>query len=212
MSLGFIGLATDLFKTFTKLFPAVVYVPGNHEFFKTSYGVVDDLLEDCEAQWPTFNYLKPGKTVIIGKQRFMGGALFYDGKHGSPALEQGMPDFHYIKDIHSGVYYQHNADFVEKVCKNMGVDDIIVSHHLPSPRSIAAPFMGSPLNAFFMSNQADYIYRNTPKLWVHGHTHVPQNYVIVGGKGASTRVYCNPLGYNKEGTNPNFWNRVQVSV
>ena len=212
LSLGFVGLATDLFKTFAKLFPQVVYVTGNHEYFKTTYSAVEFIMDEMEASTHNFHYLTPGVDVTIGKQRFMGGALFYDGKHGSPALEAGMPDFHYIKDIHTGFYYKHNADFVEKVCKNMGVDDIIVSHHLPSPRSIAAPFMGSPLNAFFMSNQSDYIYRNTPKLWVHGHTHVPQDYVIVGGKGTSTRVYCNPLGYKNEGENPKFWERVQLYV
>jgi len=73
--------------------------------------------------------------------------------------------------------------------------DVIVTHHSPSWLSIAKPYKGNPFNKFFHSAYEERILdmRHPPKLWVHGHTHEPMDYMI-----GSTRVVCHPRGYPGE--------------
>ena len=71
--------------------------------------------------------------------------------------------------------------------------DVVVTHHLPSNRSVAPMFQGSPLNCFFVCEVESAIGETAPQFWIHGHSHVPCDYRI-----GPTRIVCNPLGYPDE--------------
>jgi Icc-related predicted phosphoesterase len=66
----------------------------------------------------------------------------------------------------------------------------VVTHHLPTYRSVAPRFKSSPLNAFFVSDLEELIEERRPRLWMHGHTHTS-----VDQRVGSTRFLCNPFGY-----------------
>ena len=51
----------------------------------------------------------------------------------------------------------------------------------------------NPLTRYFLCAVDDVILDLQPKLWVHGHTHVPCDYRLW-----DTRVVCNPKGYPEE--------------
>jgi Icc-related predicted phosphoesterase len=76
---------------------------------------------------------------------------------------------------------------------------VIVTHHAPSPRSIASRFCGDPLNSAFASNLDPLISRHEPSLWIHGHMHDSFDYTI-----GRTRVVCNPRGYFPDQLNSQF--------
>ncbi len=90
---------------------------------------------------------------------------------------------------------------------------VIVTHHLPGSRSIAARFQGSSLNPAFASALEWLIERSEPLLWVHGHTHSSCDYHI-----GTTRILCNPKGYGPDHvrqtpiTNPQFYPRLVIEV
>ena len=92
---------------------------------------------------------------------------------------------------------------------------IVVTHHLPSMRSIARERRpSSPVNAAFASNMDDVVEMGAA-LWVHGHTHSSRRWRAWSG----TMVLCNPLGYttvDKAGTrvseNDRFDGRLVVVV
>jgi hypothetical protein len=65
---------------------------------------------------------------------------------------------------------------------------VVVSHHLPSWRSVAPPFARAPSNAAFASD-LDHLF-GPVALWVHGHTHHSFDY-----RAGNTRVVANPRGY-----------------
>lgn len=67
---------------------------------------------------------------------------------------------------------------------------IVMTHHLPSYRSIPTWYKQDQLSAAYASDLDDLIYDSDIKLYVHGHTHEPQDYWI-----NKTRVMCNPRGY-----------------
>ena len=78
---------------------------------------------------------------------------------------------------------------------------VVVTHFAPSPSSIAPQFVGSPLNACFVSDLEAHILRWRPSLWLHGHVHHSCDYRV-----GSTRVVANPRGYAPKGVveNPDF--------
>ena len=84
---------------------------------------------------------------------------------------------------------------------------VVVTHHAPSPRSIAAKFHNDPLNPAFVSNLDALICNYEPALWIHGHMHDSFDYMI-----GRTRVICNPRGYFPDQLNPRFDPSLVVDV
>jgi Icc-related predicted phosphoesterase len=68
--------------------------------------------------------------------------------------------------------------------------DVVVTHHLPTQRSVPPRFSSSPLNAFFVCDVEELIEERRPRLWMHGHTHTSVDTRI-----GPTRILCNPFGY-----------------
>ena len=66
---------------------------------------------------------------------------------------------------------------------------VVVTHHAPSMRSIAARYAEDPVSAAFGSNLNDLVAK--ANLWIHGHTHTAFRYQI-GGRIPSRGVVCNP--------------------
>jgi len=85
------------------------------------------------------------------------------------------------------------------------VSTVVVTHHLPHPRSVPACFDGEPTNAAYASELSGVIEAGAPALWVHGHTHDSCDYLI-----ASTRIISNPRGYADE--NGGFDRTLVVSI
>jgi predicted phosphodiesterase len=67
---------------------------------------------------------------------------------------------------------------------------IVVTHHAPHRRSLAARYADDIVSAGFVSDLTEWV-RAPVALWVHGHTHTSFDYLTDGG----TRVVCNPRGY-----------------
>jgi Icc-related predicted phosphoesterase len=76
---------------------------------------------------------------------------------------------------------------------------IVVTHHAPSPRSVAPSCQNDPLNPAFVSDLEAFIERYEPALWIHGHMHDSFDYRV-----GRTRVVCNPRGYFPDQLNPDF--------
>ena len=71
---------------------------------------------------------------------------------------------------------------------------VVITHFAPSRGSIAPQFVGSPLNACFVSNLEAEILRWQPDLWLHGHVHHSVDHRM-----GRTRVIANPRGYAPKG-------------
>ncbi len=71
-----------------------------------------------------------------------------------------------------------------------GHKNVVVTHHLPSAKSGDSRYRNSSLNPAYNSNLDDWVMDRDIALWVHGHTHGSNDYMI-----GDTRVICNPRGY-----------------
>ena len=183
---------------FCNRYPHVIYVHGNHEFYSHSREEIYGWTQIAGGRHSNLHWLD-NSSVEIGGQRFIGAPMWFKEDPLGHFYKRGMADFAYIPNFTKWVY-KENAKTLEYLKENVTADDVVVTHHLPSLRSISPRFTNSPLNAFFVCPAAEEVIRTKqPKLWVHGHTHDSRDYTI-----EKTRVVCNPFGYARNEENPEF--------
>jgi hypothetical protein len=70
---------------------------------------------------------------------------------------------------------------------------VVVGHHAPSKASTHPRYRHETLmNTAYSSDLTEFMLNNPNiKLWTHGHTHEDFDYMV-----GSTRVFCNPRGYD----------------
>lgn len=199
--------------------PAVL-IPGNHEFYARVHPdrTIDKTIAACRqvaaATEGRVIFLDDEETTIAGV-RILGATLWTDFcLHGVAdqasaimAADIGMNDF-LICWEKEGVPFSARASigrheksvrWLRERFQDKTAPTIVMTHHLPSARSIADQFRGGMLSPAYASNLDDLVEQSGAKVWMHGHTHHEFDYVI--GK---TRMLCNPRGYFGHELNPDF--------
>jgi Icc-related predicted phosphoesterase len=175
----------------------VVFVAGNHEFYRSSLVDVRRALRRLDECFEGFHYLEQSECTLEGL-RFVGATLWFPRKFGSELLQPLASDFRLISDAVPGIYDEHEQA-VRYLSSVVSRDTIVVTHHLPHRRSLPPSLAHSPLNRFVFSDLAALIEERQPKLWVHGHAHTSSDYYV-----GRTRAICNPFGYSGRQVNPTF--------
>ena len=177
-------------KTLSEKYEQILFVAGNHEYYGTHFEEGDARFRAVEAQIENFRFLEK-EVIEVNGIVFAGCSLWFRDNPMNQIYENWMNDFHLIKRFRHEVY-KRNAEsrlFLEHL---RGVD-VVITHHLPSHRSIHRRFERDPLNSFFLCEMEHVIFDLHPKIWAHGHTHMPCDYIL-----GDTRVVCNPKGYPRE--------------
>lgn len=190
----------------SKEFPHVIYIAGNHEFYHGKWkGSLDDLRKECDRFSNVYFLERDIKE--IGDITFVGGTLWTDMNKNDPLtlyhLTSMMNDFRVIRNDEHGytklrpahAMYRHQQTI--SYFKNV-IDDrkdkkiVVVGHHSPSFQSAHEKYKDDTLmNGGYHSELSEFIMeRPQIKLWTHGHTHDPFDYMI-----GDTRIVCNPRGY-----------------
>ena len=186
------------FGWFCDRFPRVIYVPGNHEYYKTSPRLASGLLAACARELPNLHVLDAA-VAEIGGTRFVGATLWFPPTPDEADYRQFLVDFALIQDFLPWVHETHAAHlaFLEQTVRP---GDVVITHHAPNERSIAPQYQGNPLNRFFVAPDATPLVEGGgARLWIHGHVHTSFDYRV-----GETRVVCNPRGYPGEtGTSMN---------
>lgn len=197
-----------------KRFKAVVYVPGNHEY----YGYRIDPIaarkkfQEMNPEGLTNIHFLIRDSVVIDGVRFVGATLWTNMDRQSPLVEfhlsQKMNDFKAITYYHqTRQNYQkfkphhwileHQLDLAY-IAETVEISDepcIVVTHHAPSSQSLDPAFAWDvDGNHGYHSNLEPFIHCH-PQIshWLHGHIHHPSDYII-----GCTNVICNPYGYASE--------------
>lgn len=182
----------------------IVYVAGNHEFYRTERRACLKALR-ASAHEVGVHFLENDEVVIDGV-RFLGSTLWTDfelfNKTHSKAevtarCMQSLADFRWIAEVaepfspddamrlfrESAVWLKHKL-----IEEPFNGKTIVITHHLPSHRSVAPKYAKDLSSAGFASH-LDALFGYS-ELWIHGHTHTSFDYIAEG-----TRVICNPRGY-----------------
>lgn len=180
----------------------VIYVPGNHEFYRHDIALVERL----KIRAPQNVHVLNNDVELINGVRFLGAVLWTDFRLFGEAekyvaiqhARNGMNDFSLIR-IQGQRYtpedsirlHQQSREWLEMMLvRPYDGKTVVVTHHAPSSRSVPARFSNDLLSPAYASNLEGLMGGNRVSLWAHGHTHDPFDYDVYG-----TRVICNPRGY-----------------
>lgn len=205
LSARFFTQVQERFRQFAAKFPKVLYVPGNHELWRQTPAEALKVLSAAAEGLPNFTLLN-NQVVSINGRRFLGGPMWFP--QWSPLFDYAstqMEDFRQIVDFHPWVT-QENAKFKNFLQKNLKAGDVVLTHYLPSMKSVSPRYKGSATNPFFVSEMDQLILDRRPALWVHGHTHDSIDYQL-----SNTRIVCNPFGYPRE-LNPGYKEKLLIPI
>lgn len=190
----------------------IIYVLGNHEYYKNAYPKLLGKLEE-EVKGSNVHLLENRQVtldgvVFLGCSLWTDFRLFGDPKVAGYEANHQMNDYQHIKKSPqysklrsidtAGIHHISLKWMRQEFMKHKGNDLVIVTHHAPSVQSVPPQFAGNILSAAFASDLEEDIQNSEAKLWIHGHVHTPVDYRV-----GRTRVLCNPRGYPHE-PNPTF--------
>lgn len=111
--------------------------------------------------------------------------------------EVTQAEFH-TRDAHfspADAYEDHKQmlEFIKSSVADHTKKYVVCTHHAPSKLSTHPRYKREiEMNWGYSSNQDEFILNNPQiKLWTHGHTHEDFDYML-----GSTRIFCNPRGYD----------------
>jgi Icc-related predicted phosphoesterase len=170
--------------------PKVLYVLGNHEYYGSSfYGKTKKIAKKI----PNLMVASKAEEFVINGVKFLAATAWFPDMCDHIFYKGLLNDFNYIDKIEPEIY-KRNREFDIKL---HGIKDepcIVVTHHMPSYRSINPRFVGSAINRFFVAGEfSSLIETSQIKCWFHGHSHDPVDYTI-----GNTRIVSNPMGYPNE--------------
>jgi predicted phosphodiesterase len=196
-------LSFDRVRALSEKYQHVLYIAGNHDYYGTTLQGGDARFREIEDQLPSFHFLEQDILEIDGV-KFAGCALWFKQDPLGFMYEKWMSDFSHIKQFKPEVYYrnQGSQSFLQGVPYDT---DVVITHHMPSQLSVHAKYAGDPCNRFFLCEMDEVILDLQPKVWIHGHTHIPFDYLI-----GDTRVLCNPMGYPHE--RPGVYGPVTIEI
>lgn len=199
----------------------ILYVPGNHEFFGCELVEMRaEMYRKAEALRADGHriHVLDMDAMEIGGVRFLAATcwtdylLFGEGSRFHSMREARRMNDHRLISYLAGRgqldnYTRRSSPFLpehaerfhgrarawlsERLVQTYEGKTVVVTHHLPSRRSVATRFEDDLLSAAFASDLDDLVAR--ADLWIHGHTHDGLDYRL--GK---CRVVCNPRGYPGE--------------
>lgn len=183
----------------------VIYVAGNHEFYRS---VMETTWADMRAACAPNVHLLENEAVEIGGVRFLGCTLWTDyalfGTYtqlGAMDLAaESLADHRLIETIDAGetrtllpkdalaLHVRSRRWLEAQLAQRLDGPTVVVTHHAPQRGSLAPHYARDLLSAAFVSELDPLL--DKASLWIHGHTHTSFDYMV-----NETRVVCNPRGY-----------------
>jgi len=196
----------------------VLYVPGNHEYYRFRVPMPDRIVTELEAI-PGLVLLDDRATVIDGI-RFLGSTLWSPlrpveegiGIASDDELHRQLNDFRLIRcDGGERPMMPGRMRAIHRRSWNWLRDTlhlphdgptVVVTHFVPSPAGIAPQFVGSDLNGYFVADCRELMDADID-LWIAGHTHGSFD---LHDEESGVPLVCNPHGYHLHGQreNPGF--------
>lgn len=185
----------------------VIYVVGNHEYYKGSYPktlhAIKNLASDSNV------HVLENDAVVIADITFHGATLWTDfallgdsringstcqGRMNDYKMIRRDPLYSKLRSIDTYVIHQLSLKWLHSSLQSSTTKkNIVVTHHAPSAKSIPDEFKNDVIASAYASNLEPMILQYQPQFWIHGHIHVPVKYEI-----GSTKIICNPHGYKNE--------------
>lgn len=171
----------------------IIFVPGNHEYYRSSFPEVQAILADEKDIVVLDN-----NSIVLDGVKFVGTTLWFPHSGGYERGDESLNDFSQISNFRAWVGKRAAAS-AEFLNKEVDKDCVVITHHLPHRSAIHINYQNSFLNKYFLHNVSPIVEDRGAKLWLFGHTHSSCDMMI-----NNTRLVCNPFGYVGYATNSEF--------
>jgi hypothetical protein len=188
-------------------FEHVVFVPGNHEYYRNDYTTwASNFLTMFDGKQPkATNLYFPGNDVLrveIAGFPFILGTLWgWCPRRERLAVHLGLNDFRIISNGDEGMFTvdamcevgRRHRHSITELAREVEGNKYIVTHHLPVPQAVSQRFVGSPINGGFLNDCTEILPEIGQAWWMFGHTHDHVS-ISVG----NVKFSANPFGYRHE--------------
>lgn len=184
----------------------VVLVPGNHEYYRYEMRGLEEQYTTMAQNAYEVHVLQCGRLdfrdyAILGCTLWTDFALDGDASQSELDAMGFMLDYRCISrggrlmvPADTVAIHREHRSWLQAELQKVSAEGkmaIVVTHHGPSPRSVAGKYLHSRLNPAFVSDLSAWMETSwAPALWIHGHTHDAFDY-----REGYTRVVANPRGY-----------------
>lgn len=193
----------------------VLYVLGNHEYYRDAYPKLLNQMREMTAG--TSIHVLEDESVCIEDVTFYGCTLWTDFELFGNARLAGYqcqqimndykkirrsPSFAKLRSIDTAIIHNQSIQWLKSIYhKSKNDKKVIITHHAPSLKSILDYYKSDISSAAYASHLDGLIKNLAPNIWIHGHIHEHLNYKIY-----KTQVVCNPRGYPNTDNqfNPSF--------
>lgn len=196
------------FEDVANRFDTILYVFGNHEYYGSSILTARNKLNDCISEFDNIIILE-NEIYVKDNVVFIGAVLWTDFdlnelnmlnaatnmndykliRHGTIVNPYGKK----LEPINTLLFHSKSKKFIFNTLANKTNDKkyVVISHHLPSILSIDPNFKTNNIISAYTSRLDDDIITHGPDIWIHGHGHNSNDYIL-----GNTRIISNPMGYN----------------
>lgn len=204
-------------KKFCDHFKNIIYIHGNHEYYKNSISQGQrDFQKKVASKLPNLHWLN-NEVLVIDGQRFLGCTLwaelpeikadstfgYYDTKE---RYYRQMNCFDQISDLKTIFESEHDKS-VAFIKNNLQKGDVLITH-FPVVTFTGDPrFKDHESNWYYQNNLDEFILEKEPKLVISAHCHNSIDRII--GK---TRFIRNPFGYFKHEENYEFKTNMLIEI
>lgn len=202
----------------------VVAIFGNHCVVGERISELESMAQEMSSPEEGFYVLHRSSVTLFGI-RFVGAILWADGMTipDGMSFEQSCslcaPRGFEKSELSPGVPFSFESSIVEHkkdlsyirsvLAAPFDGPTVVITHHLPSPKSVSAEYLNFPTSATYSSKLDDLEFSGCD-FWFHGHTHSSVDYYI-----GHCRVVCNPRGHSKvpgQWQNPRFKPELLIPV
>ena len=191
----------------------ILYLPGNHEFYRQDYRrALDQIQRDTEQlgiELLNCRSVQYGDVAFHGCTLWSDFTLFGAGQADMFGLyaEHSITDFRLIRfegrkfrraDC-ANLHRQERAWLDGSLKSSQAPYNVVITHFAPIARCIDERFQGDRLNPYFVAGCEDLVDRHGPDLWLYGHTHQANDFVL-----GNTRFINNARGYPRESSRIGF--------
>lgn len=174
---------------------SVIIVLGNHDYYE------NDIENTCE-KWKSLSndrmFVLQDESIVVNKIRFYGATMWTNMKGGNQLImkecSKYINDFKKIYNFTPDTFcelHELSRQKLEQTLEESIEPVIVITHHLPSYKSITYKWKNCSVIDSFASTDIDTLIHNQKvAIWIHGHTHDSLDYYD-----SNTRVVCNPRGY-----------------
>ncbi len=218
---------TEYFLKFTDKFKRIIYITGNHEYYKEYLDdePIKQLIDKINNQSGKNNiyFLQNEKITFEDDKLIFYGTTLWTASSGNVNIDRYVAhsindyNFIYVKtkygkfkitrpeliNLHQDMKNKL-LEFLDQIPDQEKQDyrKIIVTHHLPIKELTHPKYINDPINTGFCSDLLPELMSKDFDYWICGHTHSSNKMEFTLNNGKIARFLINPKGYDNE--NPNF--------